>query len=80
MRLGILAFSLPKPKNAWPTISSVLIGGKYMVISRFLAEKFAAKTNKMSLVFVYTALPEREPLKIFSRLLDESLEKSAPKN
>ena len=79
MRLGTLAFSLPKPKNAWPTTSSVLIGGKYMVTSRFLAERLAAKTNKMSLVSVYTTLPEKKALRIFSKLLDESLNKRTPK-
>ena len=80
MRLGTLAFSLPKNKNSWPTTSSVLIGGKYMITSRFLAERLAGRTNKMSLVSVYTTLPEKNALRIFSKLLDESLGKYALEN
>ena len=75
MRLGTLACSLPKSIDTLPATSSVLIGGKYLICSKFLAERLAAKTNKISLVSVYTTLPERNALRIFSKLLDKPLNK-----
>ncbi len=75
-KLGTLAFSMPRSRNSLPATSSVLIGGKYIITSRFLAEKLAAKTNKMSLVSVHTAMPEKNALRIFSKLLDDFLDRS----
>lgn len=73
MQLGTLAISMPKSVDDIPMTSSVLIGGKYMITSRFLAEKIAAKTNKMSLVSVFTTLPEKDALRTFTKILDKNL-------
>lgn len=73
MQLGTLAISMPKSVDDIPMTSSVLIGGKYMIASRFLAEKIAAKTNKMSLVSVFTTLPEKDALRTFAKILDKNL-------
>lgn len=74
IRLGTLAFSLPRSKDSGAVTSSVLLGGENLIISRFLAERLAVKTNKMSLVSIYTRLPEKRAFRIFSKLIDECLD------
>jgi len=72
--LGTLAFALPRGDTTESSItSSILLGGKNIIISRFLSEKIASKTNKMALVSVYTKLPEKKAIKIFSKIVDKYL-------
>jgi hypothetical protein len=73
MLLGTLAFSLPRGIDTELAKSSVLLGGKNIIISRFLSEKIAGKTNKMALVSVHTKLPEKKAIKIFSKIADNYL-------
>ena len=80
MRLGTLAFALPGLMEATATTSSILLGGKYLIITRSLAERIAALLKKMSLVSVYTSLQETEAFRIFVELLDTAISqrKSTP--
>ncbi|MCW3974820.1 MAG: proteasome assembly chaperone 4 family protein, partial [Candidatus Bathyarchaeota archaeon] len=71
--LGTLAFALPRGDTTKSITSSILLGGKNIIISRFLSEKIASKTNKMALVSVYTKLPEKKTIKIFSKIVDKYL-------
>ncbi len=80
MRLGTLAFALPGLIEAAATTSSVLLGGKYLIVARSLAERMAMLLKKMSLVSVYTSLQETEAFRIFVELLDAAISqrKSTP--
>lgn len=80
MRLGTLAFALPGFMEATATTSSILLGGKYLIITRSLAERIAVLLKKMSLVSVYTSLQEAEAFRIFAELLDAAISqrKSTP--
>jgi len=80
MRLGTLAFALPRLMEATATTSSILLGGKYLIITRSLAERIAVFLKKMSLVSVYTSLQEAEAFRIFLKLLDDAVSqrKSTP--
>jgi hypothetical protein len=71
--LGTLAFALPRGGTTESITSSILLGGRNIIISRFLSEKIAGKTNKMALVSVYTKLPEKKAIKIFSKIVDKYL-------
>jgi len=73
MRLGTLAFALPGLVEATATTSSILLGGKYLIIARSLAERTAVLLKKMSLVSVYTSLQETEAFRIFLKLLDDAM-------
>ncbi|MBO3755127.1 MAG: hypothetical protein FGF53_09705, partial [Candidatus Brockarchaeota archaeon] len=68
-----LAFALPGTEGKGGIASSVLLGGKYLMASRALAERFAASFRKMSLVSVHTALSEAEAFRIFIKLLNDLL-------
>ena len=80
MRLGTLAFALPGLIEAAATTSSVLLGGKYLIVTRSLAERMAVLLKKMSLVSVYTSVQEAEAFRIFVELLDAAISqrKSTP--
>ena len=71
MKLGTLAVALPGPTNNQVTTSSILLGGRYLLSSRALAERVAATFRKMSLVSVHAEISEPEGIKIAVRLLDE---------
>ena len=71
MRIGTLAFSTPGPREGGATTSSVLLGGKYLIAARALAERAAALFNRMSLVSLNTRLSEGEALRLYSQLLDK---------
>ena len=73
MRLGTLAFALPGLMEGTAVTSSILLGGKYLIITRSLAERIAALLKKMSLVSVYTSLQEAEAFRIFLKLLDDAM-------
>src|SRR3989442_15514562 len=56
MRIGPLSFSTPGIREGGATTSSVLLGGKYLIAARALAERAAALFNRMSLVSLNTRL------------------------
>ena len=71
MKIGTLAVSSPGLREGAVGTSSVLLGGKYLIASRALAERSAAIFNKLSLVSLNTRLTEGEALRIYSALLDK---------
>lgn len=73
IKMGTLALAIPHRAEGEATTSSVLLGGKYLIASRALAERVAALFSKMSLVSLHTSLPDAEAFKIFVRLLEEFL-------
>jgi hypothetical protein len=72
MKIGTLAISTPGLRDGAVGTSSVLIGGKYLIAARALAERSAAVFNKMSLVSLNTTLAEGEALRMYSALLDKA--------
>lgn len=71
MKIGTLAVASPGLREGAVGTSSVLLGGKYLIASRALAERSAAIFNKLSLVSLNTRLTEGEALRIYSALLDK---------
>ena len=71
MRIGTLAISTPGLREGAVGTSSVLLGGKYMIAARALAERLAATYNRMGIVSLNTRLAEGEALRIYSELLDK---------
>jgi len=72
MKIGTLAISTPGLRDGAVGTSSVLLGGKYLIAARALAERSAAIFNKMSLVSLNTSLAEGEALRLYSSLLDKA--------
>ncbi len=75
MKMGTLAISTPGLRDGAVGTSSVLLGGKYLIAARALAERAAAIFNKMSLVSLNTTLAEGEALRAYSSLLDKARSK-----
>ncbi len=73
IELGTVAFALPGSGEVKSQTSSVLLGGRYLLVSRALAERVSAALRKMSLVSVRTTLPEGEALRLFMKLFDKVL-------
>jgi hypothetical protein len=71
IKIGTLAISTPGLRDGAVGTSSVLLGGKYLIAARALAERSAAIFNKMSLVSLNTTLTEGEALRLYSSLLDK---------
>jgi hypothetical protein len=71
MKLGTLAVSTPGLTEGIVGTSSVLLGGKYLIAARALAERSAAIFKKMSLISLNTTLSEGEALRTYSGLLDK---------
>lgn len=71
LKIGTLAISTPGLREGAVGTSSVLLGGKYLIAARALAERSAAVFNKMSLVSLNTTLTEGEALRTYSALLDK---------
>jgi hypothetical protein len=71
MRLGTVAIAMPGRGEVAVGRSSVLVGGKYLMTSRALAEKLAAKSGRMALLSLFTELDEAEALRTYSKLLDK---------
>jgi hypothetical protein len=71
VRLGTVAIAMPGIGEVAAGRSSVLVGGKYTMTTRALAEKLAGKTGRMSLVSLFTELDEAEALRIYAGLLDK---------
>ncbi len=70
-RMGTVAIAMPGTGEVAVGRSSVLVGAKYMMTTRALAERLAGKTGKMALVSLFTELDEPEALRIYARLLDK---------
>jgi hypothetical protein len=47
------------------------LGGKYLMMSRALAERAAGFFGKLALVSVNTSIEEPEALRIYAKLLDD---------
>jgi hypothetical protein len=71
LKIGTLAVSTPGLTEGVLGTSSVLLGGKYLIAARALAERSAAIFKKMSLVSLNTTLSEGEALRVYSGLLDK---------
>ncbi len=72
MKIGTLAVATAGLRDGSTGTSSVLLGGKYLIASRALAEKVAATFNKMGIVSLNTQLMEGEALRLYSSLLDKA--------
>ena len=70
-RLGTVAIAMPGRGEVAVGRSSVLVGGKYLMTSRALAEKLAARSGRMTLLSLSTELDEAEALRTYSKLLDK---------
>ena len=70
-RLGTVAIAMPGKGEIAVGRSSVLVGGKYLMTSRALAEKLAAKSGRITLLSLSTELDEAEALRTYSKLLDK---------
>jgi len=71
MRMGTVAIAMPGSGEVAVGRSSVLVGGKYLMTTRALAERLAAKTGKIALVSLFTELDETEALRTYAKLLDK---------
>lgn len=80
MRIGTLAISTPGLREGAVGTSSVLLGGKYMIAARALAERVAALFNRMGIVSLNTRLAEGEALRLYSELLDKARSGDATAN
>jgi hypothetical protein len=71
MRMGTVAIAMPGTGEVAVGRSSVLVGARYMMTTRALAERLAAKTGKIALVSLFTELDETEALRVYAKLLDK---------
>jgi hypothetical protein len=71
-KIGTLAVSTPGLRERGPGTSSVLLGGKYLIVARALSERVAAIYNKMSIVSINTKLSEGEALRLYASLLERA--------
>jgi hypothetical protein len=71
MRLGTLAIAMPGTDEVAVGRSSVLVGGKYLMTSRALAERLAGKSRRIALVSLFTELDEAEAFRIYAKLLEK---------
>jgi hypothetical protein len=69
-KLGTVAVALPKEEAV---ISSVVLGGKYLVASRALAERASATYKKIALASIHTRVSEGEVVKLAVGLLERLL-------
>jgi hypothetical protein len=70
-RIGTVAIAMPGTGEVAVGRSSVLVGGKYLMTTRALAERIAAKAGKLAFVSLFTELGEAEALRIYVKLLDK---------
>jgi hypothetical protein len=71
IRMGTVAIAMPGTGEVAAGRSSVLLGGKYLMTTRALAERLAAKTGKIALVSLFTELDETQALRMYAKLLDQ---------
>ena len=76
-KLGTVALAMPGILEEKAGRSSVLLGGKYLMVSRVLAERAAGFFGKLAIVSVNTSIQEPEALRIYAKLLDD-LRKTQP--
>jgi hypothetical protein len=72
IKIGTLAVSTPGLREGGAGTSSVLLGGKYLIVARALSERVATIYNKMSIVSINTKLPEGEALRLYASLFDKA--------
>jgi len=74
-KLGTLAVAIPQAQGMLgPPLSSVLLGERYTMIARLLAEQLARKTEKIALVSVFSkTLTEKEASSMFLKLFEKTL-------
>lgn len=72
MRMGTVAIAMPGTGEVAVGRSSVLVGGKYLMTSRALAERLAGKSGRIALVSLFTELDETEAFRIYAKLLDKA--------
>lgn len=70
-RIGTLAIAMPGTGEIAIGRSSVLVGGKYIMTSRALAERLAGKTGRIALVSLFTELDEAEAFRMYAKLLEK---------
>ena len=71
VKLGTVAVSMPGIGEERAGRSSVLLGGKYLMASRALAERAAASFGMMAVVSLNTTIEEGEALRIYAKLLED---------
>lgn len=71
MRMGTVAIAMPGTGEIAVGRSSVLVGGKYLMTSRALAERLAGRSGKIALVSLFSELDEAEAFRIYAKLLDK---------
>jgi len=76
-RLGTLAMAIPQaPKMMGPPLSSILLGDRNVTIARVLAERLAAKMNKIALVSVFIkTVDEWEAGPVLLKLVEKTLKR-----
>lgn len=76
-RLGTLAVAIPQaPKMVGPPLSSILLGDRNVTIARVLAERLAAKMNKIALVSVFIeTVDEWEAGPVLLKLVEKTLKR-----
>ncbi len=78
-RMGTVAIAMPGTGEVAVGRSSVLVGGKYLMPSRALAERLAGRSGRMALVSLFSELDEAEAFRIYAKLLDKvQLETTQP--
>jgi hypothetical protein len=70
-KLGTVALAMSGILEEKAGRSSVLLGGKYLMVSRALAERAAGFFGKLAIVSVNTSIEEPEALRIYAKLLDD---------
>lgn len=70
-KLGTVALAMPGILEERVGRSSVLLGGKYLMLSRALAERATGFFGKLAIVSVNTSIEEPEALRIYAKLLDD---------
>lgn len=76
-QLGTLAVALPQAqKMAGPPLSSVLLGERYVMVARLLAERLAERTGKIALTSVFGKMvSDRDAGPVFLRLFEKTIGK-----
>jgi hypothetical protein len=74
-QLGTLAVALPpSEKMVGPSLSSILLGDRNIIIARLLAERLAQKTGKIALTSVFAkTLNDRTAGTLFLQLFEKTL-------
>lgn len=78
-KLGTVALAMPGIGEEKAGRSSVLLGGKYLMASRALAERAAGHFGKIAVVSLNTTIEEGEALRIYAKLLEDLRKTSTPR-